>query len=264
MRVRLVVTGKAELLGLARSLHSLWPSHTFETVPMRRSPDGSVVPFDGFTSSRLPLPAGRAPANLDKLVEALAAEVCPGRRGAPADLAVLLDDLELENVDQPDVVLGCVRDAVYRHLSGLQGSLANRTAEALRARASFHLAVPMLETWFFGDPSALLAAGVPDHRLPARLRHGADPETFETDDSAFSLDDGSDCPGAHDRTGPAQRRVSPGSSESAQIVPRSAVSDTPKPTFSGSAGARMTQDATPTASRSAAWLRSRACGGESS
>jgi len=38
-----------------------------------------------------------------------------------------------------------------------------------------------------------MGAGVPVDRLPPRIREGADPEAFETDDAAFSADDGSAC-----------------------------------------------------------------------
>lgn len=195
MRIKLIPTGRCELLGLPECLRRVFPEHTFETVPARVEPDGTRVPFDGFTSTRLP--SSFVPGNLLKLVQQLASEVHPGRDGQPADLAVLLDDLELENADQAEVVTGAVRDAVRQHLEALSlrenAARVQRVKDALRERASFHLAAPMIEAWFFAAQTALSAAGVPADRLPPRLRMDSDPEAFETDDAAFSQDDGAAC-----------------------------------------------------------------------
>jgi len=51
----------------------------------------------------------------------------------------------------------------------------------------------MTEAWFFGDHNALQQAGCPADKLPPKLKIGCDPEAFETDDAAFSLDDGAAC-----------------------------------------------------------------------
>jgi hypothetical protein len=196
MLVRLIPTGQAEILGLAECLRRLFPDHTFETVPGRRDPDGRSVPFDGFTSGRLKSPDDVG-SRLPRLIQQLAADVHPGRDGKPADLAVLIDDLELENVDQPHLVVDVVREAARRHLHLLSqhknADYVRRVAEALRERASFHLAVPMVEAWFFADAGAFLPLGVPASQLPPRLKLGVDPEAFETDDPSFSADDASHC-----------------------------------------------------------------------
>src|SRR5205823_2158383 len=63
----------------------------------------------------------------------------------------------------------------------------------MRERASFHLAVPMLESWFFADPASLARAGVPADRLPARLRPSVDPEFIEVSDLPYASDDGAHC-----------------------------------------------------------------------
>ncbi|HZF54117.1 MAG TPA: hypothetical protein VE093_35975 [Polyangiaceae bacterium] len=195
MRVRLIPTGQAELGGLGSGLSRLFPGHTFETVPQRVDPDRSKVPFDSFTSARLR--PSLMPGNLKKLVEQLAAEVYPGRKGDPADLAVLIDDLELENADQPALVVAAVQAAVREHLEDLArisgARMADRVSEALRSRASFHLAAPMIEAWFYADNESLKTASVPETRLPPLLREGIDLEAFETNDPAFSADDGSGC-----------------------------------------------------------------------
>jgi hypothetical protein len=196
MRVRLIPTGQMELLALATSLQRVFPAHEFETVAKRVDPDGTRAPFEAFTSARLR--QGLMPDPLRRLVAQLAAEVYPGRReGEPADLAVLIDDIELDNVDQMPLVAEAVRHAVRIHLADFEhhrGSVAaGRLTRALRERASFHLAVPMIEAWLFGDGGALRSAQVPEERLPARLAESSDPERFETVDAAFSADDGSQC-----------------------------------------------------------------------
>lgn len=180
---------------MARCLEALFPSHSFETVSAREEPDGTRIPFDSFTSSRLP--PRLVPDALRRLVEKLASEVYPGRDGNPADMAVLIEDLELPNADQIPVLVEAVRGAVSAHLADVQerrGSLSrDRAARALRERASFHLAVPMIESWLFGDATALATVGVPEERMPPRLVSGRDPERFETSDPDFSMDDGSAC-----------------------------------------------------------------------
>lgn len=196
MRVRLIPTGQMELLSLGKSLQRIFPAHEFETIASRINPDGSRAPFDAFTSVRLR--PGLLPDALRRLVAQLAAEVHPGRReGEPADLAVLIDDLEVDNQDQMHVVAEAVRHGVRAHLADFErhrGSVStDRVARALRERASFHLAVPMIEAWLFGDAGSLRAAFVPEERLPARLATGIDPESFQTDDAAFSSDDGAHC-----------------------------------------------------------------------
>ncbi|WP_156040955.1 hypothetical protein [Chondromyces apiculatus] len=134
-------------------------------------------------------------------MQQLASEVHPGRDGHAADLAVLLDDLELENADQPEIVVASVRAAVKQHLEALRqresAAKAQRVEQALRERASFHLAAPMIEAWLFADPASLPLAGVGPDRLPPKLRPGVDPEAFETDDLAFSQDDGTTCAAFH-------------------------------------------------------------------
>ncbi|WP_437639587.1 hypothetical protein [Sorangium sp. So ce854] len=82
MRIKLIPTGRCELLGLPECLRRVFPEHTFETVPARVEPDGTRVPFDGFTSARLS--SSFVPGNLLKLVQQLASEVHPGRDGQPA------------------------------------------------------------------------------------------------------------------------------------------------------------------------------------
>ncbi len=188
MRIALLPTGKAELLGLPTALGRLFPGHEFWSIAAVE-PD---LPFDGFTSSRLPAPEEGVPTNLTRLVQEATSVVCAG----DVDLVLVLDDLELENGDQPRVVVNAVREAARRHLDELariRPTLAPRAKVALRERVSFHLAVPMLEAWFFADPAGARRAGVPVERLPPKLVANWDPEAFLTDDPDFVADDGSGC-----------------------------------------------------------------------
>lgn len=194
MRVCLLVTGRMEVEGLPLLLRAWFPSHDFDVIT--RLPDGT--PFDGFTSSRVTrklLEAGVG-SSLDKLVQQLCAELVPGRDGAPPDLIVVLDDLELDNMDQPEFVVECFRAALLQHLEKLEqergGKLVRRMRDALCAKASFHLAVPMAEAWLFADLESLRLAGAPPAHLPPKLRLDKGPEDFVTDDVDYSEDLG--CP----------------------------------------------------------------------
>ena len=102
----------------------------------------------------------------------------------PRDLVLVVDDLELANRSQPHAVCDEVRAALARHLAGLGRSAPalQRLAQAVRTRLSFHLVVPMVESWFFAAPTALTALGlgsVPFHKRPG------DPESFESTDRNY-------------------------------------------------------------------------------
>lgn len=175
MRVALIVTGELERAALAASLQRVFPEHEFR-VEMR---------FDGFTSQRVKnLGPTKVPGHVDKLAAALVAAVDPGRNGAPSDLAVLVDDLEIANLDQPDVVVATFRDAVERHVRAHWPSAARQdvSRERLRERASFHLLAPMIEAYFFGHAGSLDAAGAV---TPPVLADGADLEDFTVVDAPY-------------------------------------------------------------------------------
>jgi hypothetical protein len=191
VRVALIPTGKLEMLGLAAALQRLFgDAHEFECVPRRH--DEPTTPFHSFTSARLPVASHhdrRSP--LAQLVGAMVDAVWDQK----FDLAVVLDDLELYNVGNEATVIAEFRAAVQRHVD----RVATRTAldarklrDRLRACASFHLVVPMIESWLFADPQGPTRAGVPSTHLPPRLRPG-DPEQFATDDPEYAADDGAHC-----------------------------------------------------------------------
>lgn len=202
MRVAVLATGVMELLGLPACLGRLFPAHTFEVTAAREAlPGAPAEPFPQSLTSRIcpAPPEDDVPTNLQSLVGGLAECIYPPRRDAP-DFAVVVDDLELCNVDQPGVAVAAVRRAVERHVdqARLRPHEKDGLRRCLRERASFHLAVPMTEAWFYGDPQSPARNGVPAHR-PVLVKPGVDPEAFEADDPAYSVDDGSACAALHRR-----------------------------------------------------------------
>lgn len=188
MRVALITTGKTELRGLPSALSSLFPDHEFigcEDVPGR--------PFRGFTSGRLPPPPEGVPAEVGRLISAAAALVDPDLVTG-FDIVFMVDDLELVNRDQPSVVVDVVRAAAFRHLGMFSTKPIRQSALtlALRTKVSFHIVRPMIESWFFGAPSALSRLGVP--ATPYHLR-GGDHEDFETTDRRYIAEEQAACPG---------------------------------------------------------------------
>lgn len=195
MRIALLPTGKAELLGFQKALERLFPGNEFHTIAKN---DIEQRPFDGFTSAPLPVPPSSMPSNLDKIIEQAAAELVPGRNreGPPIDLLIITENLELANLHNPQIVIDTVRNAANRHIDRLgrrSRRLANQVRESFRKRTSFHLLVPMLEAWFFSDPEGPTRVGVPRDRLPPRLVRNCDPEAFETDDPEYAMDTGGHC-----------------------------------------------------------------------
>lgn len=191
MRVALIPTGKLEMLGLATGLQSLFGvEHDFTCIPRRR--DQPHEPFPGFTSAPLPQTGQREPRSaLSNLVAAMVDALWSDGY----DLAVVLDDLELFNIDNETVVIEELRAAVVRHLGWVgqrNGRLARELGDRLRACGSFHLVKPMIESWILADPAGASNAGVPAGRS-ACLRQGRDLESFETDDPDYLVDTGSAC-----------------------------------------------------------------------
>ena len=195
MRVAIIPTGVMELSGLEECLNRLFPEHEIVAVPRVPGRLGThATPFSQCFTNRVVLAeAGDVPTDLAKVVQELAGQVYPPRDGA-ADLAIVIDDLELMNVDQPGVAVEAILRTVRRHVEGARLRPHERTdlARCLRERASFHFAVPMTEAWFFASAGSVADNGVPEDR-PHRLRGGVDPEAFETDDPLYSADDGSSC-----------------------------------------------------------------------
>lgn len=193
-RVALLVTGKTEE-ALHQSLKRVFPEVEFVMLPRR----------DGFTSGLLPptplfLARDNAPrptnvrdkaprpTDVERLAEALVAEVEPGRRDqTPPDLVVLVDDLELVNQAWPERAVEHVRAAVNKHLEQHPWPSAisrERAYERVRERCSFHLLAPMVEAYFFREPAALKRADA--KRASLFDASAADVETsFLVNDSDF-------------------------------------------------------------------------------
>jgi hypothetical protein len=175
-RIALIVTGELERLGLAQSLERAFPEAEFMVDSKR----------DSFTSGRVSILANPPiPALVDKLAAALVAAVDPGRNGARRpDRVVVVDDLEIVNLDQPEVVVEAFRQAVVRHVEGHWASETRREVARARLResASFHLLAPMTEAYFFADAPALVAVGV--KKMPV-LAAGQDHEDFLVEDTGY-------------------------------------------------------------------------------
>ena len=192
MRVALLTTGYTELMGLGATLHGLFPDHEFCAVPRIQVP---LRPFAGMTSNALPAPQITVLPAAAKLAEAAVSLVDPEIRDT-YDLAVVFDDLELANLHQPEVVLETFATAVSEHITGCTDDDARR--ERLRTQArdriSFHLAVPMIEAWFFADPTGPTTAGVPSNADIHFDRTQTDAERFRTGDPAYLAATEDACP----------------------------------------------------------------------
>lgn len=173
------------------ALKALFPNHDFDCLTKRPHDD---EPFDGFTSCVV---QAHDRGNVDQLVRKMASALVPRQRGElPHEIVFVVDDLELKNKHQPAVVVEAFRNAVLRHLEMLRGEsdrLAAQTRDALLAKASFHLAVPMMEAWLFADPAGPANAGVPEGRLPPNWQSQRDPEDFLTLDPDYLGDTGASC-----------------------------------------------------------------------
>lgn len=187
MRVALLPTGRTEWNGLPGALQRLFPAHEFYAVP---TPEEVVsypdrFPYDGFTSNELTQKSEDSPPeSAILLVERAAQEALGDRHRAAADVVFVIDDVELCNTHQPDRVVRVFKSAVNHHLTEIERLGAHaRTATVLRERVSFHLIVPMIEAWFFGDSDALATAGMPPTAAPVLAV--PDVEAFQTHDAAY-------------------------------------------------------------------------------
>jgi hypothetical protein len=178
-RIQLVVTGVTEEEGLRVSLMRYFPDRRngrkVEWLPPRK--------IDGATTHRLR--HGEKPSEpMRKLAKTLLTEARYGKTGISPDLVIAVDDVELDNYGQEDVIAEHLRAALKNVLDEQKGEAARLEAcRLLREKCSFHLLCPMVESYFFGDPHALLAAGVPASEKPKLIHE--DVEKFETSDPRF-------------------------------------------------------------------------------
>jgi hypothetical protein len=188
MRVSLIPTGQAELQGLASALQARYHEHDFVGVAdeSRGSAGGSRQPYSGISSYRLGEDrVAHPPESAVELIGRSVQEALGDRDTRPSDLVVILDDAELANADQPERMVAVMRSAVMRHIESIRVvRTRERTATVLREKVSFHIAMPMLEAWFFADPNALERAGVRPDAIP-RFNEDWDPECFDVNDDGY-------------------------------------------------------------------------------
>lgn len=193
MRVAILPTGRMEWDALPMALSGLFAGHHFYSLPTNAqmlSP-GQEFPIPSFTSCDVLQRCGRS-CNADKLVQLAVAEAIGDRKREAADLVVILDDLEIVNLYQPQAVIEIMREAAQRFLISQHSPIRERHERALSERVSFHLAKPMIEAWLFADPMGPIRAGMPHQKRP-QLLAGTDPECFVTVDAAYDADTGSQC-----------------------------------------------------------------------
>ena len=176
--IKLIVTGDLEELALHESLRRVFGDSRH---------DGKEVIWDSprklhsATSRRLTT-SERPPRPMRDLAKAMLSEVEIGKRGTPADLVIVVDDVELDNVDQEAVIVRhfqtALQEALTSHLKDHSLQVQERYRLRLRERCSFHLLRPMVESYFFGDGAALRSIGVQSTPM---LRH-PDVEQFDVID----------------------------------------------------------------------------------
>jgi len=179
-----------ELKALGVALARLFPRHAFNTVgSFDAMPGVEAEPLPEFASDRVEDKHALDPASVLRLriVPKLAGSLVEGY-----DLVILLSDLELVNMGRALHVCDVVKHAVRCHVQTIDPRFAAATELAFRERASFHLAVPMIESWLFGDPSVCAKNEVPTGRMPM-LETARDREQFLTADTAYETDEGADC-----------------------------------------------------------------------
>jgi hypothetical protein len=173
--IRLIVTGDVEELALHESLRQVFGDS-------RR--DGEAVIWDpprklnSATSRRLSI-SERPSRPMQALARAMLSEVKSGKQGTPADLVIVVDDVELDNVDREAVLVKHFQGALEALLADHSLQARERYQKLLRERCSFHMLRPMVESYFFGDGDTLRSMGVQSTPL---VRH-TDVERFEATDA---------------------------------------------------------------------------------
>jgi len=174
-RIKLIVTGDMEKLALHESLRRVFPSQRGDDKVVWDKPRK----LNGTTSHKLRLDGSPSQPMLD-LAQAMLSEAGIGKEGDPADLVVVVDDLELGNLGQEQVVVQHFRAAVNARINSFSPTAQQRYRNLIREKCSFHLMSPMVESYLFGDAKALGTAGVPSGQVPMLIY--PDVEQFETND----------------------------------------------------------------------------------
>jgi hypothetical protein len=182
--IQLIVTGRMEELALHRSLSAVFPPDINGEAIVWKTPQY----ISGATSDRLlelpPEPRPYKGRKMLALAEAMIAEAMDGKSGTPADLIVVVDDVELHNFGREPIIAAHFRAAVEQQIHNRYfGNALIDCQTVLREKCSFHLLKPMVEAYLFGDADALHVAGVPSGIQPM-LAH-TDVEEFETNNPAY-------------------------------------------------------------------------------
>lgn len=176
--IRLIVTGDVEELALHESLRRVFGDARHDGEEVIWAPPRKL---HSATSRRLAL-SERSPRPMQALARAMLDEVLIGKRGTPADLVLVIDDVELDNVDQEAVIAEHFKKALAEVLAARLKEHSLQAGERYRDRVreccSFHLLRPMVESYFFGDGDTLRSIGVQSEPL---VRH-TDVERFEVTD----------------------------------------------------------------------------------
>jgi hypothetical protein len=181
MRVRFIVTGDLEVRAIRQSVRRFFPvdvdGQSVDFLPPQKVHEVASTPLPP-PDDGVPIPKPFA-----TLANALVQAALRDQDGRPSDIVIALADLELANLDQPEIVVAHARRAVRAQIvrvqakGGLDGS---RVEELVRTRCSFHLMRPMCEAYLFGERAALTRAGAGEP--PEALLVDPDVESFETND----------------------------------------------------------------------------------
>ncbi len=180
-RIRFIVTGDLERAAIVPSVRRFLPAQTWGGEPVEWMKPQKL---HGATTHRLD-PTRPPSQPMRQLARAALAEVQYGAQGTPADLVVVLDDIELHNLDRPAAIGQHFRAAMQAEIEarGHSATVEARLRDRLRETCSLHLVPPMIESYLFGDRAALAVAGCADDIAP-QLAH-ADVERFESTDEAW-------------------------------------------------------------------------------
>jgi hypothetical protein len=146
------VTGKLEI-AISEALERFFP--TLDFLPPKWSQGFTSVKIDKQIKIKT-----EQMRDVDKLANAL---VTTAELRKAADMIIVVDDLEIINLSHPEKVVECFREAVENQMQVHKST--QRVRNKLQNDCSFHLLVPMIEAYFFGDkmdkgnPAALNKAG---------------------------------------------------------------------------------------------------------
>ncbi len=172
MRLDLIVTGELEFRALGPALVR-WGEASGIAIEI-----GQVHKVPSITNVAIPRREPWAKGLLGKTDEVVRTMLAALDANQPPDLVLFVDDLEIHNAGNAEAVHGVLRAEIDRRMLNAAQALRLRTS------ASVHLAVPMIEAWFFGDPAALAAAGSKEGC--GRWDLNGDPERFEVVDAEFA------------------------------------------------------------------------------